>query len=675
VSAPTNRQPHIQGLRAVAVLVVVLFHAGLPVPGGFIGVDVFFVISGYVITAMLQRELADSGRVDFVRFYIRRFKRLTPALALTVVTTCVLSALVLSPLGPQQRAGESAVGAMLLAANWVISSTTGGYFDASAELNPLLNIWSLSVEEQFYLGFPLLMFLAWTWARRRGTTVHVTAAVALVGTGSFALAVYGSQSLSTGQFATGFYSPFTRAWEFAAGALLALAPAPRWTREGASVLSVIGAGMLLFSLWEIEATTPFPGPWTLLPVIASLFLISAAGATDAPITRATGSLRVNMIGTLLASRPMVRLGDWSYSIYLWHWPFIVLAVVAWPTLPGVRLLAACASVLPALLSYRFLEQPIRTRDLRPRALVVLVALTLTLPLAAGFGVQWLADNVWKPKVQQTVQPASARAMHAGYVQGCHYEPGDGPRDPKPCVWHPEQSRPPVYLLGDSNAAQFIEALIDATEGSARPLIVTTTSGCPVLDIRMDGPAFPGYGPSCLARNQRLLAWMAEQTPGTVVLGASNDYWYETGWSLTLPDGSTISDHDRMLNAVRASLTRVVKALEAAGHRVLLVQTIPHWNGIHAWDPLACSLSSSLSGCVQRMPADYDLDRTAAARKLVRSVAEATDASVLDVTAQVCPRGECVTATKSMPIYRDSTHLTVAMSHALAPQFEAALTTR
>lgn len=659
MSSAANRQQHIQGLRAVAVLVVVLFHAGLPVPGGFVGVDVFFVISGYVITAMLQRELATSGRVDFARFYVRRFKRLTPALALTVLAAMAASAFVLSPLGPQQQAAKTGLGAMGLVANWVIASSTGGYFDASAALNPLLNIWSLSVEEQFYLGFPLLMFLAWAWSRRTGRPSHVKAVVALVGLASFCLAVYGSGTPNAG-FAVGFYSPFTRAWEFAAGALLALSAQPRWSQAGAMLGQSVGAGLLLLSLWEIDGTTPFPGVMTLLPVVATLFLLSTGGRSS------------TAVGSFLRSRTMVRIGDWSYSIYLWHWPSIVLASVLFPRVSHVGVLAAVASLLPALLSFRLLEEPIRNRDFAPRRLAVVVVVTIAVPVAAAMALWRIADTVWTPKVQAAAQPASARAMHAGYVQGCHYEPGDGPRDPEPCVWHAEDSGQPVYLLGDSNAAQFVEALIDATGAARRPLIATTTSGCPLLDIRMDGPAFPGYGPACLARNERLLTWLTRQAAGTVVLGASNDYWYESGWSVTVPDGTSTSDHARILDAMQQSLTRVVRRLTAAHHHVILVQTIPHFVAPYAWDPLSCSLSSALDGCVQRMPVAFDNGRTREAHDIVTAVARETGAATLDVTATVCPKGECVTSTHSMPIYRDSTHITVAMSHALAPEFLAAL---
>jgi len=146
---PPPRRNDVQGLRALAVIAVVAFHAGLPVPGGFVGVDIFFVISGFVITGMLQREHLENGRIRFVRFYVRRFKRLTPALALMVTVTTIVALLILSPFGAQQAASSTATAAMLIYANFSISRSTGGYFDLSAESNPLLNTWSLSVEEQF----------------------------------------------------------------------------------------------------------------------------------------------------------------------------------------------------------------------------------------------------------------------------------------------------------------------------------------------------------------------------------------------------------------------------------------------------------------------------------------------------------------------------------------------
>lgn len=387
--AVAHRRRDIQGLRAIAVLIVVAFHAGLPAPGGFVGVDVFFVISGFVITAMLHREWATTGRIRFGRFYLRRFKRLTPALALTVAVTLLISAIVLSPLGPQQTVAKTGIGAMLLAANFVIARTTGGYFDAPAETNPLLNTWSLSVEEQFYLVFPALIALGWYLARRRGWlrfSPHlIVGAIAVV---SFALAMASASGLTFRESGTilGFYSPFTRAWEFAVGALLALALA-RWTPHAPRLMTLLGATgllMLAASLWLITDTTPFPGPWTTLPVTGTLLLLLSGTNVTAPTSRA------------LSTTPMVTIGDWSYSIYLWHWPFIVFAVYLWPQSTLTAPVAAIVSMAPALASYRWVEKPIRAiQAISPTEAAALVSAVLFPPILIAAAIVMLVAPMWQ----------------------------------------------------------------------------------------------------------------------------------------------------------------------------------------------------------------------------------------------------------------------------------------
>ena len=303
LAALGGRRRDIQGLRAIAVLMVIVFHADLPVPGGFVGVDVFFVISGFVITAMLHREWLRAGRIRFREFYVRRFKRLTPALAVMVSVVVVTSAIVLSPIGGQAPVVRTALGAMLLSANFVAAGSVGGYFDSSAESNPLLNTWSLSVEEQFYLVFPALLALGWYAGRRRGTLrFGPISLVAGVTVASFALAFASSMGLifPGSDILLGFYSPFTRAWEFSAGALLALLLARRTLPDGraGSALGVLGLMLLASSLWLISDATPFPGPWTLLPVTGTLLLLLSGTRATAASTR------------LLSTRPMVKIGDW-----------------------------------------------------------------------------------------------------------------------------------------------------------------------------------------------------------------------------------------------------------------------------------------------------------------------------------------------------------------------------
>lgn len=665
------RRLDIQGLRAIAVLIVVAFHAGLPIPGGFVGVDVFFVISGFVITLMLNREWSTNGRISLGLFYLRRFKRLAPALALVVTITVLISSILLSPLGPQQIALETAVGAVLLTANFVIASTTGGYFDSPAETNPLLNTWSLSVEEQFYLVFPAIVLVGWILSRRRpwlrlAPIVLVAGVIPL----SFFIAVRGPMilgvasrfglewDLATSLF--GFYSPLTRAWEFAAGALLALVLS-RGFRLAPKLLSAagwIGAWMLLASAFFIDDGTPFPGVWTLLPVTATVLLLLAGTRTKSLTTRT------------LASRPLVLIGDFSYSIYLWHWPLIVFAGNLWPNARWASVGAAALSFLPAYASYRWLEQPIRQTFVGDgRQLATLVAVTLFIPLLISGSISLITSRLWVPATEARL--AAAAQLHAGYTLGCHYAPEQGYEDPEPCRWHASSTGQPVYLLGDSNAAHYTEGLIASTERLQRPLIVSTSAGCPLLDLPITSPSRPNLRDACSTRTERLLQWMDGQEPGTVILSGSDEYWLTSDFLVDL-DGHPIREESQRVSLFQRSLERTIRRLQDAGHSVVVVQTVPHFFGKYVWDPATCNLWDSLRGCPQEMPLPTAEARSRNVKRAVHDATVKLGAIDLDVSEEICPRKTCTTWREETPIYRDANHISVAQSKALGPTFEQIL---
>ncbi len=477
-----GRRPDIQGLRAVAVLLVVAFHSGLPVPGGFVGVDVFFVISGFVITGMIHREHSSTGRFSFGRFYLRRFKRLTPALALMVGVTMALSFCLLSPFGAQQKAASTGIGAMLLQANFVIAQTTGGYFDAPAESNPLLHTWSLSVEEQFYLIFPAILVLGWALSRRgRRRIPGVTALVSAVALLSFGLAVIGPGGPASSRF-LGFYSPFTRAWEFAAGAILALAATSRPLRSGrhAQVFAWLGAALIAASALMINYATPFPGPWTLLPVTGTLLVIAAGTHHTTGVSRA------------LALPAVVKVGDWSYSIYLWHWPLIVFAVYLWPQVPLAATLAVCISILPAVASYRWVEQPLRRLPplTRPRTLALVAAVVCpALILAATLGIA--ANAYWLPRYKSGAAAAQGDTEWADFfrpLRNTYYLCTDRAirenalkwEDVTRCWQSKASSHIDVALVGDSHAEHLFLGLAEALPN--KNVVYYAVDGLPVRSV-------------------------------------------------------------------------------------------------------------------------------------------------------------------------------------------------
>lgn len=658
------RRLDVQGLRAVAVLLVVGYHAGLPLPGGFVGVDVFFVISGFVITAMLQREWEAHGRIRFGRFYLRRIKRLTPALALLVSVTVILSALFLAPGGPQDSTAQTAIGAMFIVANAVIARTTGDYFDAPAETNALLHTWSLSVEEQFYLVFPVLLALSRMLARRlraRWLPVAVSAAVASF---SLAVAVLVSKGFEVqkGEMLVGFYGPLTRVWEFAAGALLALAPtllAAR-SRRQSLVQGSVGALLLVASVVLISAETPFPGVWTLLPVVGTALLIRSGGRGD------------HVIARVLRSTPMVQVGDWSYSIYLWHWPFIVFAAALWPQRPLTVLVAVVLSVGAAVASYIFVEQPIRMMEI-PSGVPVwrFVALCVAPPVVLAALLGFASGRAfWSESLAE--HQAAVLDPH----QGCHgYVPLVDPTVGD-CTLNGLATGRPIYLVGDSHAQHFSEAVLAAGESLGRPVVISTATNCPVVGLELRYlSGTEAHNSGCSSFSGGTLDYLVGAAPGVVVLSASDRYWTDAAWSIGVTADTMTTSTDTKLRIARVATEGTVRLLQDVGHDVVLVEDVPRWTGVDEWTPANCgliSLQSSIGSCERRMPVVRAQARQGAARVVLEEVATATGAGLVDPWARLCLEGWCSTHRRGIPNYRDSNHITVSQASEFADDFRHAI---
>jgi peptidoglycan/LPS O-acetylase OafA/YrhL len=664
--APTARlvshRPDIQGLRAIAVLMVVAFHAGLPVPGGFVGVDVFFVISGFVIAGSLHREWSNTGRIHFARFYMRRFKRLTPALALTVTVTMLLTAAVLSPLGAQQNAAKTAIGGMFISANVVIANTTGGYFSLAAETNPLLHVWSLSVEEQFYLGFPFLLAIGWAIARRgrRLSTAPLMLVMAVMAV-SFLLSLVDESALEFpgSKDALGFYSPVPRAWEFAAGAALALAIAGRrgLAPRTAALSGTLGLIGLVSSLFLINGSTPFPGTWTLLPVVSTLLLI-VAGWQNAD----------NFVSRLLRTRPMVRTGDWSYSIYLWHWPFIVLAWTLWPGTLWAPVLAAIAAFVPAVASYRWVEQPLRGRSYSRRALGVLIAATMIPPLASAGLVLVASDNgYWSPPIiayQNAGRPPLGTACGTAVDSSTASIIG--------CSFNTDAAGRPVYLVGDSHADHLSDGVIGAAEQLGRPAYTRIAPACQLFD-GLIGDVGRDPVSHCEPYFSTTLSWLTLAEPGVVVISTSARPFWDPTIQMGLTRQSMSSDEDAKLQSLRQGLSESVIALQDAGHSVILVLDSPTFVEPHAYEPAQCSLPHLLAlDCDRVMPLDVVEAQQAAVRTAMSDIALATGAATIDLRTQMCNAGGCPSRRGALVLYSDSNHLSADASATLIDEFSEVL---
>ena len=656
VTPPTRVVPwrlDIQGMRGLTMLAIVLFHAGLPIPGGFVSLDAFFVISGFVISGMLAREHIATGTLSLKRFYLRRFKRLTPALAVTLVIVVLTSALIVSPIETQVVTSQTALGATYLVANVVVQATTGGYFDLGAELNPLLHTWSLSLEEQFYLVFPTVLFAGWFLARRlswpRSTAVVM---VSVMGATSLALAVIPVPwlpSILQSEAVLGYYSPIVRTWEFAAGALLFFATRklgliPTWT---GSLLGLLGLLFFLFPMWAIDETVRYPGPWTLVPVVGTLLLLLAGFSSRNLVTRA------------LATRPMVYIGDRSYSWYLWHWPLIVFSLVLFPGRPRVALLAAVLSLGVALVSFRFVENPLRRRNMSNTSIAWL---TLSLlggsTLAAGVVLVGASNGWWSPTITQA--QAQLQSKHRAQLTGCHtYEPLD--KSAYDTCWLRIEDSAPIMVVGDSNADHFSEAALASGEVLGRSVSVTSASDCAFIAVRSKALSFV---PSdrCSTYYGTTMTWLAKQPSGLVVIATSGAQF------------TTVEQ----LRDYTAGLTTTVATLENFGHDVMLVQPIPRVplsaSFGAAWDPRGCSMPTFLS---RNCGVEWPLKDSAIAQESLwdanLEVASKTGAAVLDLSGDLCKDGICATDVNDFWVYQDFNHLTRDASRVLGDSFTAAVT--
>ena len=634
------RRPDIQGLRALAVILVVAFHAGLPVPGGFVGVDVFFVISGFVVTGMLSREWKATGRINFLAFYLRRLQRLAPALALMITFTIVASVLVLSPVGSQQTAAKTAMGAVLLSANVVIVRTTGGYFDAPAALNPLLNTWSLSVEEQFYLVFPVLLASAWFVQRRtvlRAAPVLIMASVASV---SFGLAAMGSigYELPKASWLIGFYSPMTRLWEFSAGVILSLLGSRTIikSRTFASLIALAGLTLLLTSLLMISSDTPFPGFWTVLPVAGTTLLILSGDDASNPFTKA------------LSVRPLVKIGDWSYSIYLWHWPFVVMAGVLSKDQFWSPALATVLSLAPALASYHFVEVPIRSiPNLGRTRAAVLLSLTIGIPLLFAMGLHRSAQD-WFGNESLRTKMAKVQSYPTGWNNPVCISPIPvNHRAVRPCQWNTSATGVPVYLIGDSNAMHFSEALKGAGVRLERPVTALGSDGCPLIDVYIKRSREPRFLERCREDYVALVNWLKEQPAGIVMISSVDRYWRDRGYLIHSGRDFSNANIEGNARALNDGLKRTVLSIQAAGHSVALIQTIPHFTALpYRTEDTVCSGWSVLVGSCDSpsvsMPVNFADTLQRASRDGIRGVGEETGASIVDLRGYFCPNGRCET---------------------------------
>ncbi len=457
--------PHrkdIDGLRAVAVLAVVLFHLGVSrrFGGGFVGVDVFFVISGYLITGVLQAEV-DSGRMSIAEFYNRRVRRIFPALFVVYLFCLIASVILLFP-DQAKGVGQDMLWSLAFLSN-VAFSKASGYFNQASRVAPLLHTWSLSVEEQFYIALPVAL-LVMSRLRRWQRLAMLTLLTVL----SFAAAEWALGADGRGAF----YLVQYRAWELLGGSLLALGLVPPVrSRVIAEALGLFGLGLIVWAMFRIDEGTPFPGLWALPPCLGALAILHSGAGVETLTAR------------LLSLAPMRWVGLVSYSFYLWHWPLIALYTARYVELTNAaRVEIFAISLLAAVISYRYVERPFRSKPYRRST-------RATLLIAASGMVVLAVSAVGVPVAAARLHPAGSMADAA--LRYLHYEADTGAPTcflssgfddyrlyRKDVCLKLVPGRPSILIMGDSHAAHFAPAFKALFPD--HDILQATSSGCQAL---------------------------------------------------------------------------------------------------------------------------------------------------------------------------------------------------
>ncbi|HET7130114.1 MAG TPA: acyltransferase family protein [Gaiellaceae bacterium] len=630
----------IQGLRALAILFVLAYHGHLGLGTGFVGVDVFFAISGFVITGVLLRELTRDGSLSLSGFYTRRVKRILPALA-AMVTLVVALGIYLAPIGALHITSLTAVAAAVFGANWYAANLPDGYFAVSSTADPLLHTWSLGVEEQFYVFYPVVLLGGWLLGRRiRAPREAAIGLVAVVTVVSFILAGWWWAHDAT----VAFYASPTRAWEFGAGALTALL-APTWSRltsVQASTLAVVAIPVLIVSAFVVSSSG---GPvWLAMPVLATCVLM-AAGTSTNPVSR------------LLELQPLVAVGDLSYSLYLWHWPLIVFAHALFPVSGWAVPVTAVFSVAPAVASYRLIENPIRRGHFRGRRVVAIAAACVVLPAGAALATlpaSLLATGPYK------------LAGHEDTARGCDSALPFGSPERERCAFTVARPKGTVVLIGDSNAGHFTEPVVRAGNSLGFDVDVVTMSSCPFVLVQLS--ANHTDGSSCERHNSRSLTALNHARPSLVIVSNRADAWIEEAGNRL---GSPLSNDPRQKTRLYGNaLRREVDALVARHIPVEVVHPVP----LLPLDESGCAsillLSENCSGSVAREVVDSELARTLAAER--SALRDLPSTWLLDLEDRICSRSTCYAKRNGVLMYRNENHLSVPGSLTLTSSFAAAI---
>lgn len=680
-AAPANKlRGDIEGLRAIAVGTVLLYHVGVtPLSGGFAGVDIFFVISGFLITSLLLREAERNGRISIPRFYARRARRLLPAASIVLIFTALVGWRVL-PATRHENLATDVIGATFYGLNWVLADRSVNYLAEDAGLSPVQHYWSLSVEEQYYVFWPLLMIAGLWVARLLGVRVK---RVHFVTIGAIAVASLVYSIIHTASDpATSYFITTTRVWELGIGSLLSFAVVRLRVlpRLAAEVLAWLGLVMITISVFTFSSATAWPGYAALLPTLGTAAVI-AAGCATVP-THA---------GRLLSVRPMTWIGGLSYSIYLWHWPLLILAEAKWPDISFEQKLGLGAlSVLLAWLTKVLVEDPVRFNPLLERrvGLALLTgAVVMAVSVVAAVAVQRSVPElnfkldpnargatalVGNPQItfnEESLKDRSAvtppwklRAKPAGaytktgkltpdpaiapedsptyYADGCQVQPGVSDLA-SGCSYAQSDGDKTVVMLGDSKMGQWFPGVESIASRENWRLDLYLKSGCTF--------SLGGVEDDCAAYARNVL-----------------DKFEKDG----APEYALVSQGKSAKPELTAGMTEALSELSDLGTKIVLVADNPTPPPDSLIYECVLEHSANYSACAFGR-GDNAAGRGTAALK---QVGEELDLPMIDLNDWICPpkSDRCPPAIGRILIYRQGSHVTATYVRTLTPMLHRAL---
>lgn len=642
-------RPDIEGLRGIAVLLVVLFHCGLPgIPGGFVGVDVFFVLSGFLITRLLVAEIQETSSLNLMSFYARRARRLLPAFAFTSVTTLLVGAMFLAP-NELDWAGRAGQAAALYMSNVFFDKNAGDYFGPDVQSNPLLHTWSLAVEEQFYLFWPLLISLTIRWCQSRNALIAVLCGVTLI-------SLYIGVEFTAKNGTLAFYELPARAWEFGIGGLTALLPYRRLKLAAGWRLAVgwLGLFMILGAahFLSIVGGRGFPGWVALIPTLGTAAALIAGTASPQ-----------RGVSVVLATAPLQWIGRLSYSWYLWHWPFLVFATALLPAIStSGKIAAAVASLAIATISYHFVERPIRFHPIllkRPTLSIGLAGIVTICSLGFATASIELAGQLAKQPRIQTITTAIGDISRLRQNEQC-ISRIQSP-EVKTCEFGNRSSDIHIVLFGDSHAIQWFNPLERIAEANGWKLTTIVKSACPAFDITLSTQR--AHRAACDQWRAAALVRIMAMHPTLVLLGNRTNYRGQEDRG----NSPIVFSLDELRDGTRRTLQALM------GLRVAIMRDTPYF----PYDIPTCLARSVRHSWY---PGGLcELDRSAALNPAIFMSEQAGtrglhNIHLVDVTDLICQTDTCKPIQGERVVYRDKHHLAGQFADSLTPALAQALHT-